>query len=80
MGSKEPDVRYLDVRGWGEGERVEEEEGGEREEGDGADEDGVNIERRNIVGDVNNEKDNSLSQHCLTTYHVITGILIGYRH
>ena len=58
MGSKEPDVRHLDIRGWGEGERVEEEEGGEREEGDGADEDGVNIERRNIVGDVNDEKDN----------------------
>jgi hypothetical protein len=37
---------------------VEEKEGGEREEGDGADEDGVNIERRNIVGGVNDEKDN----------------------
>ena len=57
MGSKEPDVRHLDIRGWGEGERMEEEEGGEREEGDGADEDGVNIERRYIVGDVNDEKD-----------------------
>jgi hypothetical protein len=37
---------------------MEEEEGGEREEGDGADEDGVNKERRYVVGDVNDEKDN----------------------
>ena len=58
MGSKEPDVRHLHVRGWGEGERMEEEEGSEREEGDGADEDGVNIERWYIVGDVNDENDN----------------------
>ena len=36
---------------------MEEEEGSEREEGDGADEDGVNIERRYEVGDVNDEKD-----------------------
>ena len=58
MGSKEPDVRHLHVRGWGEGERMEEEEGGEREEGDGADDYRVNIERRYIVGDVNDEQDN----------------------
>jgi hypothetical protein len=58
IGSMEPDVRHIDIRGWGEGEIMEEEEGGEREEGDGADDDGVNIERRYVVADINDEKDN----------------------